>query len=162
MGLRRPWLLRYRWQLDPHARHRDGCYKLAQCAFHTLCAICVHQRHPAPATIDMSHLGGFHRQVHGVAARALHAGGATHVHQQSPASTANQLRHLSAVGRHLRYGAAERAADVAGPLGIHEEGAAPAAYQLTMLWLPPLHRWIWHHPIVPQYSIVSITPLVTL
>lgn len=147
-----------RWQRHSHVEHRNGCHKLAQRTFHTLGTVRVHQRHTAPSTIDVRHLGGFHRQVHGVAARALHAGGAAHVHQKSPASATNQLSHLCTVGRHLRYRTAKRAAYITGPLRIHEQGAAPAAYELSLLRLPSLHGWIWHHPIGPRYGSSLITP----
>lgn len=108
-------------------RHGNSRDELTERAFDALGAVRVHERHPAAAAIDVRHLRGFHGQVHGVAAGALHAGGAPHVHEQRPTPCAHELRHLGPVGRHLSDGVAKRASHIAGAVRVDQQRATAIA-----------------------------------
>lgn len=136
-------------------RHRDGGDELAERAFDALSAVRVHERHAAPATIDVRDLRRLHSQVDGVATRALHTCSAAHVHKQGSTTGTHQLRHLRPVSRHLRHRVTKRASHIARAVRIHQQRPTSIANQLPLLLhlrsLPllslPLHRLIWHLPI---------------
>lgn len=136
-------------------RHRDGGDKLAERAFDALSAVRVHERHAAPATIDVRDLRRLHSQVDGVATRALHTCRAAHIHKQGSTTGTHQLRHLRPVSRHLRHRVTKRASHIARAVRIHQQRPTSIANQLPLLLhlrsLPllslPLHRLIRHLPI---------------